>query len=54
MKQPKKLTRGQKAKLSKKHLDPDKYVVIRKYADKYMLQEKDKIGTNEGIVEIYK
>ncbi len=50
MKNPKKLTRNQKEKLSKKHLDPREYVMIKEDAYTFTVQKKDMIGTSEKIM----
>ena len=50
MKNPKKLTRNQKQKLSRKHLDPDDYVVIKEDNFTYTVQLKSKIGTEENKI----
>ena len=48
MKNPKKLTRNQKEKLSKKHVDASEYVLIWEDVDTFTVQKKSKIGTDEG------
>ena len=47
MKNPKKLTRTQKERLTKKHLDAKEFVMIEEDAFTYTVQKKNKIGTNE-------
>ena len=47
MKNPKKLTRTQKERLTKKHLDAKECVMIEEDAFTYTVQKKNKIGTNE-------
>lgn len=54
MKNPKKLTRNQKVKLSKKHLEPDDYLFIREDVDTFTVQKRSKLGTKEGIVTLNK
>jgi hypothetical protein len=54
MKNPKKLTRNQKEKLSKKHLDPDEFVMIREDAYTFTVQKKSKLGTEENIIVLNK
>lgn len=54
MKNPKKLTRTQKEKLSKKHLDATEYVMINEDAYTFTVQKKSKIGTNEDIITLNK
>jgi hypothetical protein len=48
MKNPKKLTRTQKEKLTKKHVDATEYVMVSEDAYTFTVQKKSKIGTNEG------
>ena len=54
MKNPKKLTRTQKEKLTKKHLDASEYVMIKEDAYTFTVQKKSKIGTSENIIEFSK
>jgi len=54
MKNPKKLTRAQKIKLSKKHIDPDEYVLLREDNDTFTVQKKSKVGTQEDIMTFNK
>ena len=49
MKNPKKLTRHQKEKLSKKNLDANNYLLIQEDAFTFTVQRKDKIKTSEHI-----
>lgn len=49
MKNPKKLTRVQKEKLSKKHFISEDYVVIKEDAYTFTVQKKTKIGTDSDI-----
>lgn len=50
MKNPKKLTRTQKEKLTRKHLDANDYVMIKEDAYTFTVQKKDKVGTEESII----
>lgn len=47
MKNPKKLTRTQKEKLTRKHLDATEFVMIAEDAFTYTVQKKSKLGTDE-------
>ena len=50
MKNPKKLTRSQKEKLTKKHIDANEYVVVYEDCIIFTVQKKDKVGTEEGKI----
>jgi hypothetical protein len=50
MKNPKKLTRTQKEKLSRKHIDASEYVMIKEDAYTFTVQKKDKVGTDKDIM----
>lgn len=50
MRNPKKLTRTQKEKLTRKHLDATEYVMIREDAYSYTVQKKSKLGTEEDKI----
>lgn len=54
MKQPKKLTRSQKEKLTKKNLDASQFVVIAETSTTFTVQKKSKAGTKESIYEFNK
>ena len=54
MKNPKKLTRAQKEKLTKKHLDSTEYVLLKEDNDTFTVQKKSKMGSNEGILTFHK
>jgi hypothetical protein len=54
MKQPKKLSRSQKEKLTKKNLDAQQFVVVSETATTFTVQKKAKVGTNDGIYEFNK
>lgn len=54
MKNPKKLTRTQKEKLTKKHVDASEYCMIKEDAYTFTVQKKSKIGTEEGIMTFNK
>lgn len=54
MKQPKKLTRSLKEQLTNKGLDANEYVIIDETNDQYIVQKKDKLKTEEDIIEIDK
>jgi hypothetical protein len=54
MKNPKKLTRSQKEKLSKKHMDASNYLLIKEDATTFTVQKKDKIGTEESMITLNK
>ena len=54
MKNPKKLTRTQKEKLTKKHIDATEYVMIKEDAYTFTVQKKSKIGTTENIMTFNK
>jgi hypothetical protein len=54
MKNPKKLTRNQKEKLTKKHLDASEYCMIKEDAYTFTVQKKSKIGTTEDIITFNK
>ena len=54
MKQPKKLTRSLKEQLTNKGLDATEYVIIDETNDQYIVQKKDKLKTEEDIIEIDK
>lgn len=54
MKNPKKLTRNQKEKLTKKHLDANEYCMIKEDAYTFTVQKKSKIGTTEDIITFNK
>lgn len=54
MKNPKKLTRTQKEKLTKKHLDASEYVMVTEDAYTFTVQKKSKIGTTEDKITFSK
>jgi hypothetical protein len=54
MKNPKKLTRAQKEKLTKKHLDASSYVLIAEDAYTFTVQKKYKVGTDEDKITFSK
>jgi hypothetical protein len=54
MKNPKKLTRTQKEKLTRKKLDATKYVVVEEDAYTFTVQEKEKVRTSEGLIILKK
>jgi hypothetical protein len=54
MKNPKKLTRSQKEKLTKKHMEPSEYVLISEDAYTFTVQKRSKIGTSEEMMTLNK
>lgn len=54
MKNPKKLTRRQKEKLTKKHLDASEYVMIAEDTYTFTVQKKSKISTTEDKITFSK
>lgn len=54
MKNPKKLTRAMKEKLTKKHIDATEYVLINEDSNTFTVQKKDKIGTDDGRITFNK
>lgn len=55
MKNPKKLTRSQKEKLSKKHIeDPNEYVMVSEDAYTFTVQKKDKLGPSHEMMTFSK
>ena len=54
MKNPKALTRSQKEKLTKKHLDASEYVVIEQDNYTFTVQKKSKLKTDEDIITFNK
>lgn len=54
MKNPKKLTRAQKEKLSKKGFDATEYVLITEDTNTFTVQKKSKLGTKNGLLVFHK
>lgn len=54
MKNPKKLTRTQKEKLTRKHLDATEFVLLSEDNDTFTVQKKEKLRTEEDKYTFYK